>query len=185
MILGEAAPPERLTASALEIEARRVHEHDVERGQEVAPGGEQVLLQDVLHAARRKRCRAVLLVFRQFLAQPRHRAIEMMQFDPVDAVDAIILAPAIGGAVRAAADEAVQHGQKRRALQRELMVARLRQALDHGPQPVSSHTRSKASAGPMRRVEIAAASPRSSASSTIAFSEPVRELNELLESLMI
>ena len=37
-------------------------------------------------------------------------------------------------------------------------------------QPVSSHTRSKASAGPMRRVEIAIPSPRSSASSTIALS---------------
>src|SRR5271165_6005400 len=37
-------------------------------------------------------------------------------------------------------------------------------------QPVSSHTRSKASAGPMRRVAIVVASPRSSASSTIAFS---------------
>ena len=56
-----------------------------------------------------------------------------MQLDPVDAVDAVILAPAVGGAVRAAADEAVQHGQERRALQRELMVARAGQALDHGP----------------------------------------------------
>ena len=37
MILGEAAPPERLAARALEIEAGRVHEHDVERGQKVAP----------------------------------------------------------------------------------------------------------------------------------------------------
>jgi len=57
----------------------------------------------------------------------------MMQFEPVDAVDAIILAPAVGGAVRAAAKQAVQHGQERRALQRELMVARPRQALDHAP----------------------------------------------------
>ncbi len=53
--------------------------------------------------------------------------------DLVDAIDAIILAPTVGGAVRAAADEAVQHRQERRALQRELMVARLRQAFDHGP----------------------------------------------------
>ena len=60
-------------------------------------------------------------------------AIEMMQFNLGDAVDAVVLAPAVGGAVRAAADEAVQHRQERRALQRELMVARPRQALDHGP----------------------------------------------------
>ena len=51
-----------------EIEAGRVHEHDVERGQKVAPAGEQLLLQDVLHAARRKRRRGVLLVFGQLLA---------------------------------------------------------------------------------------------------------------------
>ena len=61
--LGEATPPERLPARALEIEAGRVHEHDVERGQKVAPGGEQILLQDVLHATRRKRRRGLLLLF--------------------------------------------------------------------------------------------------------------------------
>src|SRR5271165_6478058 len=120
-------------AGALEIEAGRVHEHDVERGQEVAPGGEQLLLQDVLHAARRKRRRGVLLVFGQFLARPRHRAIKMMQFETVDAIDAVVLAPAIGGAIRAAADEAVQHRQVRRAFQRELVPAFARQAFDHAP----------------------------------------------------
>src|SRR5271165_2872583 len=109
-------------AGALEIEAGRVHEHDVERGQEVAPGGEQLLLQNVLHAARGKRRRGVLLVVWKLLAQPRHRAIKMMEIEPFDAFDAIILAPAVGAAVRAAADEAMQHGQKRRALQREGML---------------------------------------------------------------
>ena len=56
-----------------------------------------------------------------------------MQLEAVDAIDAIILAPAIGGAVRAAAEQAVQHGQERRALQREVMLARPRQAFDHAP----------------------------------------------------
>src|SRR5271166_2622371 len=133
MVLREAAPSERLAAGALEIEAGRVHEHDVERAQKVPPAAEQLFLQDVLHAARRKRRRGVLLVLGQFLAQPRHRAIEMMQLDPVDAVDAVVLAPAVGGAIRAAADEAVKHGQERRALQREIMVASPRQAFDHAP----------------------------------------------------
>ena len=39
---------------------------------------EQPLLNDVLQAARRERCATLLLLFRQLLAQPRHRAIEMM-----------------------------------------------------------------------------------------------------------
>ena len=134
MVLGEAATPERLAARALEIsEARRVHEHHVERGQQVAPASEQLLLHDVLHAARRKRRRAVLFALGQFLAEPGHGAIEMMQFEALDALDAVILAPAVGGAIRAAAEEAMQHGQERRALQREIMLARARQALDHAP----------------------------------------------------
>jgi hypothetical protein len=152
------------------MEARGVHEHDVERGQKVAPTGEQRLLQDVLHAARRKRRRGVLLILGKLLAEPRHGPIEMMQFQAVDAVDAIILAPAVGGAVRAAAEQAVQHGQERRALQRELMVARSPDARSRLGSPSPPKTRSKASAGPTRRVAIVVASPRSSASSTIALS---------------
>src|SRR5271166_2606093 len=57
----------------------------------------------------------------------------MMQFEAVDAIDAVVLAPAIGGAIRAAADEAVQHRQERRAFQRELVRAFARQAFDHAP----------------------------------------------------
>src|SRR5271166_4123078 len=133
MVLGEAAPSERLAARAFEIKARGVHEHDVERGQKVAPTGEQILLQDVLHAARREWRRAILLVAREFLAEPRHGAIEVMQFELLDPFDAVILAPAVGGAIRAAAEQAVQHGQERRALQREVVLAPARQALDHAP----------------------------------------------------
>ena len=76
MVLGEAAPSERLTACALEIEARRVHEHEVEPGQQIAPMREQPLLHYILNAARRERRAAVLLLFRQLLAQPRHGSIE-------------------------------------------------------------------------------------------------------------
>ena len=70
-----------------------------------------------------------------------------MQFEVLDAVDAIVLAPAVGGAVRAAAKQAMQHGQERRALQREVMLARARQALDHAlaagllPHPLESERR--------------------------------------------
>ena len=138
------APP------GLDPGARRIHEHDIERGQKVAPTGEQLLLQDVLHAARRKRRCTVLLVFGKLLAEPRHGAIEMMQFEPLDAVDAIILAPAIGSAIRTAAKQAMQHGQERRALQREVMFSRARQALDHAsaarlfPQPLERQRRPEA-----------------------------------------
>ncbi len=150
MVLGEAAPTERLAARALEIEARRIHEYDVERGQQIAPMGEKLLLQDILHAARRKRRRAVLLVFGKLLAEPRHGAIKMVQFEPIDPFDAIILAPAVGGAIRTAAKQAMQHGQERRTLQREVMFSPARQALDHAsaarlfPQPLERQRRPEA-----------------------------------------
>jgi len=73
MVVGEAAPSECLTARALEIEARGVHEHNVERGQKVAPADEQLFLQNVLLAARRKRRRGVLMVFGQF--SPSHAIV--------------------------------------------------------------------------------------------------------------
>src|SRR5574337_1601864 len=85
-------------------------------------------------------------------------AIKMMQFDFVDAVDAVVLAPAVGGAVRAAAEEAVQHGQKRRALQREVMLAHAHQALDHAPaarllpQSLEGERRPDAARGDRRRL---------------------------------
>ena len=151
---------------------RGVHEHDIERGQQVAPVSKQLLLQNILHAARRKRRRAVLLV----CGRPRiksgasHGAIEMAPFEVLDAVDAIILAPAVGGAVQAAAKEAVQHGQKRRSLEREAMLAHARQALDGLPaagllpHPLESERRPDASR--RRCLRLA----RLSESSTIALS---------------
>jgi hypothetical protein len=54
VVFGEAATPERLAARALEIEAGRVHEHQVERAEDIAPPREQLLLQDVMLAARRE-----------------------------------------------------------------------------------------------------------------------------------
>ena len=170
VILGEAAPPQRLTACAFEIEARRVHEHDVERGEQIAPAGEQFLLHNVLHAAPRERRGGVLLVFGKLLAEPSDGAIKMMQFEPLDPFDTIILTPAVGGAVRAATEQAVQHGQERRALRREIMLARVRQAFDHAPaarllpHPLEGERRTDAPGA------IVVASPRSNASSTIALS---------------
>ena len=130
MVLGEAAPPERLTAGALEIEARRVHEHQIERAEQVPPPREKVLFQDVLQAARRIRRGAVLLGLVQLLAEPSHRPIQVMQVQPVRARDPIILPPAIRRAVRAAGKQAMQHGEEDRSLQREVMVARAGEVLD-------------------------------------------------------
>jgi hypothetical protein len=82
VILAVAVVAQRLAASALEGEAGGVHEHQVEPRDQVAPMREQPLLHHVLHAARGKRRAAILLLLRQFLAQPRHRPIEMSPSTP-------------------------------------------------------------------------------------------------------
>ena len=87
----------------------------------------------VLQAARCERRAAVLLFLRQLLAEPRHRPIEMMQIKPRDADDGVILAPAIRGAVGAAHEQPVQHGEEHGAFQRKAVLALARQRRDHRP----------------------------------------------------
>jgi hypothetical protein len=92
----------------------------------------------------------------QFLAEPDHRAIEMMQFQLVDAVGAVIVAPIFASAIRARHHEAVQHGQEHRALDRELKPAPDQQFLNHGaaaavaPQPLEQHGGANAPASHVR-----------------------------------
>ena len=133
MVLAVAVLAQRLAAGALEVQAGGVHEHQVEPREQVAPMREQPLLHHVLQAARGERRAAILLLLRQFLAQPRHRPIEMMQIEPLDAGDGVILAPAIGGAIGAAHEQPVQHGEEHRALQRKAVLALARQLRDHRP----------------------------------------------------
>ena len=130
MVLGKAASSERLAARSLEIEAGRVHEHEIERAEQIAPPREQFLLDDVLQATRREGRRAVLLIFGQFLAEPGHRPIEVMQVEVLDAIDPVILPPAVRRPIGAAAKQAMQNGEKHRAFEREVMLARTGEVLD-------------------------------------------------------
>src|SRR6516225_5039197 len=65
VILAIAVSAQGLAAGALEVQAGGVHEHQVEARQQVAPGGEQLLLHHVLGAARGKGRAPVLLRGRQ------------------------------------------------------------------------------------------------------------------------
>jgi len=82
MVLGVAAPAERLPALTFEIEAGRIHENQIESGEEVAPRSEEAFLNEVLDAAWRKWRASLLLRRRQFFAKPRHGAVEVMQLKP-------------------------------------------------------------------------------------------------------
>src|SRR5450830_1101712 len=74
--------PERLAALAVERQAGRVHEHGREIGEQVTPAIEQLLLDDVLDAARRQS--PLRLLFHLF-TEPRHRPIEMVEVETIDA----------------------------------------------------------------------------------------------------
>src|SRR5450830_1224250 len=133
VILGIAAPAERLPAGALEIETGRVHEHEIEFAEQVASAREQAFFNDVLEAARCKRGAVILFARRQLLAEPGHRPVEMMQVEPLDAVDPVILSPPIGRPVRSTGEQAMQHGEEDGTFERKPMLALPGELLDDGP----------------------------------------------------
>jgi hypothetical protein len=144
---GRPSPSISTAASALEVQAGGVHEHQVEPREQVASMREQPLFHHVLAAAWRKRGAAVLLLRRQFLAQPRHRPIKVMKIELLHAGDHVVLTPAIRGAVGAAHEQAVQYGEEHRALQRELVPPRSGEIANHRaaaglfPQPLEYQRR--------------------------------------------
>ena len=132
MILGEAMLSERLAAGAFEVQAGRVHEHQIELREQIAPVGEQLLFDDILQAARREGRAAILFLRGQFLAQPRHRPIEVMQVEPIDAVDRVVLPPAVRRTVGPAREQAMQNGEEHGTFEREPVLAFSGKFFDHG-----------------------------------------------------
>jgi GAF domain-containing protein len=69
--------------------------------EQIAAALEQALLHEVLHTAGSKRRAIRLLRLRQFLAQPAHCAVQMMQRQLLGGLDPIVLAPGVGGPIGA------------------------------------------------------------------------------------
>ena len=153
VILGIAPLAQARAAGADEAQRGGVHEHHRELAEQVPPGCEQLLLDQVLDRARGERRGAGLLLGRQFLAEPGHGAVEVMQRQPVHAGDGVVGHPLLAGAVRAGDHEPVQHGGEDRALDGELEQALGQQRLDHRlaagllPQPPEQQRRADALAG--------------------------------------
>src|SRR5262249_26644245 len=124
---------------------------------------EQPFLDQILHAAGRKRRAAVLILRGQFLPEPCHGAIEVMQVEPLDPGDPIVFAPAICRAVGAADKQSVEHGEKNRPLQPKAVLARAAELLNHGPaagllpQPLEHQRRPDAAAGDLHNAVSAMA----------------------------
>src|SRR3954453_366223 len=95
-----------------------------------------------LIARRAQGCDSALLVRGQFLAQPGHGTVEVVQGQPVHAGDGVIGHPLLAGPVRAGHQDPVQYGGEDGPLDRKLEPALSQQILDHGlaagllPQPL-------------------------------------------------
>ena len=120
MVLALAVLTEGVATVAGEEQRGGVEEHQVERGEQVAASSEQLLLDEVLDAPRRGR---IGLAFPERLAEPAHRAVQMLQLERFGAVDGLVPAPLKRAAVGARDHETVQHGHEHRALDIEMMVA--------------------------------------------------------------
>ena len=152
MVLRVAALAEALPAGAGERQRGRVEEHHREFAEQVAPAREQLLLDAVLDRARGERGGAALLLGGEFLAEPSHGAVEVVEAQAVHTGDVVVGEPRLAGPVRARDHDPVQHGGEDGALDRELEAASGQEILDDGaaagllPQPPEQ----KGRAGPIR-----------------------------------
>ena len=130
MVLAEAPLADVLAALALEVDRGGVEEDQLQVGEEVAPVGEQLLLDPVLDAAGCERRLVLLLVLGQLLAEPGHGPVEVVELQVVAAVDLVVRPPLVGGPVAAGGEEAMQDGEEDGPLDVELEAASLQELLD-------------------------------------------------------
>ncbi|MDE0522103.1 MAG: hypothetical protein OXH79_09140 [Boseongicola sp.] len=131
-VLALAEPARRLAAEAGEVQRGGVEEHQVEVGEQVPAAGEQRLIDEVLGPPRRG---AAGLRGVERLAEPAHRAVHVMQVQPVDALDGLVASPAHRAAVRSGDRQPVEHGHERRPLDVEPVPAADEQRPDRVPAP--------------------------------------------------
>jgi hypothetical protein len=141
---------QRLAALAVEGEAGGVHEHGGEVGEQIAAAVKQPFLDQVLDTARRERPVRLLL---QFLAEPGHGPIEVMQIEPLGAGDVVILHPSRAVAVGSGDEQPMQRGDKHGALDRKLERAILQQIVENraNPLPLPDSVEQHRPADPLRR----------------------------------
>ena len=168
MVFRETATPQRLAAGAFEIEAGRVHEHQIERAEGIAPPRKQGLLDNVLQAARRNRRSPVLLIFSQFLAEPGRRAVEMMQVEALDALDPVIFPPTSTARSELPANSRCRTVRNTARFSAKSCLRAPARFSTTSRQPVSRHNRSNTRVGPIRRAALAVTSPAATASTTMA-----------------
>src|SRR5215469_15222893 len=117
-----------LAAVAFERQAGGVHEHHREIGKQITTALEQPLFDHILDATRRRGRPGGLL---DGLAEPRHRAVKMMQTESLRAADVIVGHPRHAVPVGARDEQPVQGRHKHGALDGKAELARRQQAIQH------------------------------------------------------
>ena len=117
-----------LAAAAFEVQRGGIEEDQTDLAEQIVAQGEQTFLDEVLGGSRRQAAPALV---GEFLAEPTHRAIEVMEVEVGDARDDHVVSPLLGSAVGAGVEQAMQDAQEDRAFEVELELAVLRQFLDH------------------------------------------------------
>src|SRR6516162_8450035 len=157
-----------LAAVAFERQAGGVHEHHREIGKQITTALEQPLFDHILDATRRRGRPGGLL---DGLAEPRHRAVKMMQAQSLRTADVIVGHPRHAVPVGARDKQPVQGCHEHGTLDGKAELARHQQAIQHLadaellPQPANS-------SGPPIRLASSARLPssRSSACSNSTWS---------------
>jgi hypothetical protein len=158
VILGLAAPPERLATLAVEVEGGGIEEHQVQVVEQVTSSREQPLLYQVLDRPRRP---GASLLVGQFLTQPGDRPVHVVQVDAVEPGNPAALQPLVAGPVGAGDAQPVQHAGEDRPLHRELELALCQKPLDDRlaagltPQTLEDQRRPEAPAVDRQPVAIA------------------------------
>jgi hypothetical protein len=125
-----AVLPKALTAFALEVERGRVEKNQAQLTEQVIAQCEQPLLYQVLGCAW---ANAAAALVSQFIAQPAHRAVQLVQLEIGDPIDHQTMPPFLGGAIGAGVEQPMQDRQKYRALEIELETALAGKLADHPP----------------------------------------------------
>src|SRR5271169_5156456 len=86
----------------------------------------------------------------QFLAQPGHGAVEVMQIEPLGAGDIVVLHPRPTVAIRSRNEQPMQRGDEHGALDRKLERALVQQIIEDraNPQPIPDPAEQQGSADP-------------------------------------
>src|SRR5262249_40333827 len=117
-----------LTAVTLEVQRGGIEKDKAQLAEQVVAQGEQLLLDDILGGAWTNAAPALV---GQFVSEPTHRPIELVQPEIGEPVDDQTVPPLLRRAVRAGIEQAMPDSQKHRAFEIELELAFGGQRADH------------------------------------------------------